>query len=87
MEERVPGGLPALNRPLTVLLLTALVREVIYNFYYRSLTNWAVGITRVEAFRRTSRTSEQQLLRFGVLHRPGHRLNHSGFSYEGRRCS
>ena len=52
----------------------------LYDVYYRSLTNWAVKITRVEAFRRTSRTSEQQLLRFGVLHRPGHRLNHNGFS-------
>ena len=31
MEERVPGGPPALfKRPLTVLLLTALVREVIH---------------------------------------------------------
>ena len=48
----------------------------LYDVDYRSLTNWAVGITRVEAFRRTSRRSEQQLLRFGVLHRPGHRLNH-----------
>ena len=49
---------------------------LLYDVYYRSLTNWAAGITRVEAFRRTSGTSEQQLLRFGVLRRPGHRLNH-----------